>query len=545
MVIILVKKEMVVIGAGPAGLSSAIEAAQKGVEVLLVDENLKAGGQLFKQIHKFFGSSDHYAGIRGINIGKKLINETRKLGVDIWLNSIVVGIFEEKQILIKRNINGKEILNTVQADKIIIASGASEKVINFKNWTLPGVMGAGAAQTMINVHRVLPGERFLMVGTGNVGLIVSYQLLQAGAEVVGLIDAAAKVGGYDVHAAKIARKGVPFYLNHTIIKAIGNEKEGVTGAVIAEVDNNWEPILGSEKELKADVISLAAGLKPLSELASMAGCKRIYISELGGWVPLHNENMESTVPGIYVVGEVTGVEEANTALEEGRLAGIDVAEKLERITTKESSNKKNSIINRLTNLRLGPFGEKRLKAKEKLIEEYYKIKGEVYQCNFDSAKKAMQYSGEKENCKTTNSTDEYQGPIAVVECNQEIPCNPCELACQFGAIKIGDPITNIPILDEEKCIGCGLCLPNCPGLAIFLIDRNYSPDKSTVAFPYEYQHIPQKGDIVNAVDRQGNYLCEAEVIKVLKLEKFDKTPIITISVPDKYIDDARNIKISD
>ncbi len=545
MVIILIKMDMVVIGAGPAGLSSAIEAAKEGVDVLLVDENIKAGGQLFKQIHKFFGSSDHRAGVRGIDIGKELINESRKLGVNIWLNSIVIGLFDDKLVLIKQNKDGRESLKRVQADKIIIATGASEKVINFTNWTLPGVMGAGAAQTMINVHRVLPGDRFLMVGTGNVGLIVSYQLIQAGAEVVGLIDAAKEVGGYGVHAAKIARKGVPFYLNHTIIKAEGNNKDGVTGAVIAEVDNNWQPISGSEKELKVDVITLAAGLKPLSELANMAGCKRTYISELGGWVPLHNENMESTVSGIYVVGDVTGVEEANTALEEGRLAGIDAAEKLGKIAVKESNKKKKSITKRVKNLRLGPFGENRLKAKEKLIKEYYEVTGKDYRENYDSVQAIEQKAAEKTRSMSVDHIDKTQGPVAVIECHQEIPCNPCELACKFGAIEIGEPITNVPILNEEKCTGCGLCLPQCPGLAIFLIDKSYSPDKSTVAFPYEYKHIPKKGDMVDAVDRQGNYLCKAEVVKVLQLEKFDKTPIVTISVLDKYIDDARNIKISD
>ncbi|MCF8008818.1 MAG: FAD-dependent oxidoreductase [Halanaerobiales bacterium] len=541
----MIKKEMVVIGAGPAGLSSAIEAAKEGVEVLLVDENLKAGGQLFKQIHKFFGSSDHRAGLRGINIGKELINESRQLGVDIWLNSIVIGIFDNKQVLIKQNIDGKENLKTVQADKIVIATGASEKVINFKNWTLPGVMGAGAAQTMINVHRVLPGKRFLMIGTGNVGLIVSYQLLQAGAEVVGILDAAKEVGGYNVHATKIARKGVPFYLNHTIIKAVGNNKEGVTGAVIAEVDNKWQPISDTEKELKVDVITLAAGLKPLLELANMADCKRTYISELGGWVPLHNENMESTISGIYVIGDLTGVEEANTALEEGRLAGVDVAEKLGKMTTEQSKIKKKNITQRVKNLRLGPFGEKRLKAKKRLIKEYYKISDKEYKNNFDFVKEIKDELDQKKMIKSANNIDKTKSPVAVIECNQEIPCNPCELACKFDAIKIGEPITNIPILNKEKCTGCGLCLPRCPGLAIFLVDRSYSLDKSTVAFPYEFKQIPQKGDIVDAVDRQGNYLCKAEVVKVLQSEKFDKTPIITISVLDKYIDDARNIRISD
>ncbi len=99
---------------------------------------------------------------------------------------------------------------------MVIATGAAENMVPFEGWDLPGVIGAGAAQTMMNLHGVQPGERILMVGSGNVGLVVSFQLLQAGCQVVSVIDAAPRVGGYGVHAAKVARTGVPFYLSHTV-----------------------------------------------------------------------------------------------------------------------------------------------------------------------------------------------------------------------------------------------------------------------------------------------------------------------------------------
>ena len=520
--IIMSKRELVVIGAGPAGLTAAIEAAKQGVDVLLVDENLKAGGQLFKQIHKFFGSSAHRSGVRGIDIGKELIEESKELGIDVWLNSIVMGVLEGNEVLIEKTDNNTKKLETVIADKIIIATGASEKALHFEGWTMPGVMGAGAAQTMINVHRVLPGKKVLMIGSGNVGLIVSYQLIQAGAEIVGIVDAASEIGGYGVHSSKVERAGVPFYLNHTILKAGGRDETGVEGAVIAEVDDKWEPIPGTEKNIEADVITIAAGLKPLSELAIMSGCQRTYISELGGWLPLHNENMESTVSGIYVVGDVTGVEEANTALEEGRLAGVDAADKLGYFKDNAAKDLKNEIRDRVKGLRLGPFGEDRLKAKEDIIKKFYEL----------------------ENKTNADSNQKKDGPYAVIECEQEIPCNPCEPACKFGAIKIGDPITNLPEFDIEKCTGCGLCLPACPGLAIFLVDETYSEDKSTVAFPYEYQGLPGKGETVNAVDRKGDFVCKAEVVKVQDNKAFDRTPIVTIAVPDKYINAARNIEVA-
>lgn len=365
----MIKKEMAVIGGGPSGLAAAIEAAKRGAEVLVIDANAKAGGQLFKQIHKFFGSSAHRAGIRGIDIGNELLQEAKQSGVEIWLNSSAIGLFKEKTIAVEAGADDTEKrIETIEAEKIVIAGGASENVVRFKGWTLPGVMGAGAAQTMVNTNRVLPGKKILMIGSGNVGLIVSYQLMQGGADVVALVEAAPKIGGYAVHASKIARAGVPIYTRHTVLEARGDKR--VNEAVICEVDDNWQPVDGTEKTLAVDTIAIAAGLKPLVELAIMHDCQVKFDPVLGGWVPVHDRNMESTYPGIYVAGDITGVEEANTALEEGRLAGVAIAESLGKITAADASKIKDDIWKRLNGLRSGPHGEVRMKAKEQQIQSF-------------------------------------------------------------------------------------------------------------------------------------------------------------------------------
>ncbi|WP_326975508.1 NAD(P)/FAD-dependent oxidoreductase [Caproicibacter sp. BJN0012] len=370
----VIKKELVVIGGGPSGMSAAIEAAKRGVKVLVVDANEKAGGQLFKQIHKFFGSRAHGAGVRGIDIGKKLLKEAEDLHVEVWLNSVAIGLFDNKQIAVETGTDEKnKTVRIVEAEKIVIACGASENVVRFKGWTLPGVMGAGAAQTMVNVNRVLPGKRILMIGSGNVGLIVSYQLMQAGADVVALVEAAPKIGGYAVHAAKIARAGVPIYTRHTVLEARGEGR--VKEATICEVDNKWQPVPGSEKTFEVDAIAIAAGLKPLVELAAMGGCKTKFDPILGGWAPIHDRNMESTCRGIYVVGDLTGVEEANTALEEGRLAGVAVAESIGKLAPEEAAKLKSETWERLNGLRSGPHGEARMKAKERQIETFQELTG--------------------------------------------------------------------------------------------------------------------------------------------------------------------------
>ncbi len=354
--------DIVIIGAGPAGLSCAVEGAKAGAKVVVLDENLKPGGQLFKQIHKFFGSREHRAGVRGFSIGHQLLENTEKLGVEVLLDAAVYGIYENR--LIAYISGGKD--HTIKAEKIVLATGASENALAFPGCTLPGVMGAGAAQTMVNVNRVLPGKKIIMVGSGNVGLIVSYQLLQAGADVVALVEAAPKIGGYGVHASKICRAGVPI-LTATTVKEVKGEAE-VEGIVTIELDEKWQQIKGTEKYFDADTVCLAVGLTPLTELAWMAGCEFTFIPLLGGHVPIHDKNMETTLKGIYVAGDITGVEEASSAMEEGRLAGVACAESLGYYDGSQALKRKDQIWDRLNALRTGPFGEGRFTAKLKQLD---------------------------------------------------------------------------------------------------------------------------------------------------------------------------------
>jgi thioredoxin reductase len=356
------EREIVVVGAGPAGLSAALEAARAGAHVLLVDENSKPGGQLFKQIHKFFGSRDHRAGVRGIDIGTQLLEEAERLRIEVWLDAEVCGIFNQQDVWIVRN---KQHSVTVRAQRIILATGATENSVNFPGWSLPGVMGAGAAQTMINLHRVLPGHRVLMVGSGNVGIIVSYQLLQAGADVKAVVEAAPRLGGYGVHTAKVRRAGVPFYTSHTVLEARGTDH--VESATIVQLDEKWKPMPGTEKDMDVDTICIAAGLTPLVELAFAAGCEPLYSPLLGGMVPWHDRSMCTSIPSIYIAGDISGVEEASTAMEEGRMAGLSAAHSLGHVGNEEYAAGFDAAEMRMTALRSGMFGQKRRDAKAAIV----------------------------------------------------------------------------------------------------------------------------------------------------------------------------------
>ena len=355
--------DIAIIGAGPAGLSAAYQAARAGAKVLVIDENHRPGGQLFKQIHKFFGSSAHQAGTRGFVIGQQLLQRVRDSGAEVWLDTVVFGMEPDKTLgVIHENRN-----YAVRAKAVIAATGAKENYLAFPGSTLPGVMGAGAAQTMVNVNRVLPGERIVMLGSGNVGLIVSYQLMQAGAEVLAIVEASPTIGGYGVHAGKIRRAGVPILVGHTITRVSGRGQ--VERVEIAQVDGSFQPIPGTKQVLEADTVCLAVGLNPMTDLLWMAGCKFCYIPAFGGHVPLHDKNMQTTVPGLFVAGDLTGVEEASSAMEEGNLAGVSAAASLGFVSPAQAAEQQAEIMHRLDALRSGMFGEKRRTAKESQLQQ--------------------------------------------------------------------------------------------------------------------------------------------------------------------------------
>lgn len=346
--------ELLIIGAGPAGLSAAAVAAEHGATVTVLERNPNIGGQLIKQTHMFFGSKEQHASVRGIGIPAILLERINKTNgkVTIYPETTAVGIYEDGVVTAMYK---EEKYLKFKPKAILVATGASEKSLPFPNNDLPGIYGAGAVQTLMNVYGVKPGNKVLMLGCGNIGLIVSYQLMQAGVQVLGILDAAPKIGGYLVHAAKVRRMGVPILVSHTVVRADGDGKlEKVT---IAEVDDHFQPIPGTEKEIETDVLCIAVGLSPLGELLHMAGCQMVYIPQLSGFVPVRNSEYETTREGIFVAGDACGIEEASAAMVEGSLAGLCAAKKIGYADDNFEADKKN-FEQQLKNLRGGPAGER-------------------------------------------------------------------------------------------------------------------------------------------------------------------------------------------
>ena len=136
-----------------------------------------------------------------------------------------------------------------------------------------------------------------------------------------------------------------------------------------------------------------------------------------------------------------------------------------------------------------------------------------------------------------------EGPVAVIECFQRIPCNPCATSCPQGAIRPFEDINDIPVIDEADCNGCSLCLTKCPGLAIMVVDMGWSAERALIKLPYEFRPLPEKGDEVLALDRAGAVVAKAEVIQVLLNHAMNKVPIVSIAVDKSLVKTVRNIRI--
>jgi len=344
--------DVLIVGAGPAGLRAAASAGSAGASVVVVDAQDRPGGQLIKQTHKFFGSRRQLASRRGIDIAGDLYAEARSSGNVVFLfEAHALGRYPDGMVLVEHH--GR--VSKFRPRRLILTTGARERPLAFPNNDLPGIYGAGAVQTLMNVYGVKPACRVLMVGAGNIGLIVSYQLAQAGVEVAAVVEAASVVGGYAVHAARIRRNGIEILTSHTIREALGTTQ--VEAVHVHALDAKGRSVAGSTRRFEVDAICVAVGLTPEVELLRLSGCCLAYVSELGGHVPMRSTGLETSVPGVYVAGDAAGIEEASSAMVEGTLAGAHAAASLgyggfglQQVCVDAAAE--------LSSLRAGPFGER-------------------------------------------------------------------------------------------------------------------------------------------------------------------------------------------
>ncbi|MED3392973.1 FAD-dependent oxidoreductase [Bacillus thuringiensis] len=343
------------IGAGPAGLSASISCARFGLKVLVIDEFMKPGGRLLGQLHQE-PTGEWW---NGIEESKRLHEEAESLSVHIRCGVSVYNLDkDENNWFVHTNIG------TLEAPFVLLATGAAEYSIPLPGWTLPGVMSIGAAQVMTNVHRVQVGKKGIIIGANILSFAILSELQLAGIKVDHIVlpekselsqkagepeevlnsllnaahlapSAILRIGSHFMKYDWIRKAGLTFYpnsgmkingtplhLRKAALEIIGTDQ--VEGVRIANIDSKGNVINGSEKIYEADFVCIAGGLYPLAELAAVAGCPFHYISELGGHVPLHSETMETPLPGLFVAGNITGIESGKIAMAQGTVAGLSI-----------------------------------------------------------------------------------------------------------------------------------------------------------------------------------------------------------------------------
>jgi NADPH-dependent 2,4-dienoyl-CoA reductase/sulfur reductase-like enzyme len=325
--------EVAVVGAGPGGLSAALAAARAGAQVTLLDGYGRPGGQYFRP------AATELRVIRPMRHqqeGQALWKEVAAAGVRFLPETIVWGAFEGNVL----GLHGPQARAMLQARTTILATGAYDRPVAFPGWTLPGVLTAGAAQALLKQQRILAGTRILLAGTGPLQVVLAAELVRAGAGVVAILEGGRFFAKALRHAwalwgqwerlheglssrLTLARRRVPFRSGWGIVAAEG--KDHVESVTIARLDAEWRHVPGSEETLPCDTLCLGYGFIPSNTLSRLLGAKQEWRPELGGEVPLRDDHMRTSVPGVYAVGDGAGIGGGPLAMLEGRIAGIAAA----------------------------------------------------------------------------------------------------------------------------------------------------------------------------------------------------------------------------
>jgi thioredoxin reductase len=334
---------LVVVGAGPAGVAAAIEAARAGVEVVLVDENPIDYDLMAMDVPLSFGQRmapslrNRALGLERVVEANPMLAEAEEAGVEVRIATSVWGAFRNGPTV--RELDGP-MLGLADAERswllgyerLIVAAGARDLGMAFAGWEKAGTMGANGAFTLMARYRALASRRMVILGSGAVGLATAALALERGVEVPGVVEFSTAVRGDETLKQALTRQGVRFYTAHAVKEALGQTGE-VEGVVLVRLDGDLRPIAGTETEIACDTVCLAIGLVPNVELLSLLGCHLSFRSELGGFVPEIDDRLMSSAPGVFVAGDGAGFHEgmlsdAAIARDQGRRCGIAAAESL-------------------------------------------------------------------------------------------------------------------------------------------------------------------------------------------------------------------------
>ena len=313
--------DLVIIGGGPAGLAAAIEARRRGVENLLIlERDSELGGILNQCIHNGFGLHTFKEELTGPEYAARFIQQANDLGIPCKLNTMVLDLAADKTVTAMNRTDG---LFQLHPKAVVLAMGCRERprgALNIPGYRPAGIFTAGTAQRLVNMEGYLPGRKVVILGSGDIGLIMARRMTLEGAEVQVVAELMPYSGGLKRNIVQcLDDYGIPLKLSHTVVDIQG--KERVEGVTLARVENG-RPIPGTEEHYDCDTLLLSCGLLPENELSRAAGVRLSPVT--GG--PAVNESLATSIPGVFAAGNVLHVHDlVDYVSEEAGAAGAHAA----------------------------------------------------------------------------------------------------------------------------------------------------------------------------------------------------------------------------
>lgn len=314
--------DIVIVGGGPAGLAAAVAARKAGAgEILILERDRELGGILNQCIHNGFGLHTFKEELTGPEYAERFIQQAEELEIPYKLNTMVLDITADRVV---HAMNREDGLFSVQAGAVILAMGCRERprgALNIPGYRPAGIYSAGTAQRLVNIDGYMPGREVVILGSGDIGLIMARRMTLEGAKVKVVAELMPYSGGLKRNIVQCLDDfGIPLMLSHTVVDIEGRER--VEAVTIAEVDEHRKVIPGTEKRYTCDTLLLSVGLIPENELSRSAGVEMNPVTS----GPLVNESLETNIPGIFACGNVLHVHDlVDYVSEEAALAGACAA----------------------------------------------------------------------------------------------------------------------------------------------------------------------------------------------------------------------------
>ena len=314
--------DIVIIGGGPAGLAAAVSAKKSGVDsILILERDRELGGILNQCIHNGFGLHTFKEELTGPEYAARFIEQVKELNIEYKLNTMVMDISSQK---IVTAMNREEGLFEIQAKAVVLAMGCRERsrgALNIPGYRPAGIFSAGTAQRLVNIEGYMPGKEVVILGSGDIGLIMARRMTLEGAKVKVVAELMPYSGGLKRNIVQcLDDYGIPLKLSHTVVDIKGKERlEGVT---LAQVDNHGKPIPGTEEEYSCDTLLLSVGLIPENEISRRMGVDMNPVTS----GPKVNESLETNLEGVFACGNVLHVHDlVDFVSEEAAAAGRNAA----------------------------------------------------------------------------------------------------------------------------------------------------------------------------------------------------------------------------